>query len=81
MLNVSYDSRHYKAKIENATVKLSPVMTELGICYTFNSKLADVLSPKTRKVRPDILLHSINYFDLETEVLIEEMPTNFDVSV
>lgn len=80
LLQISFNNENFKAKIGKLEQLLVPIMTEFGICYVFNSKLASILSPlQTLNDSAKEFLYTVNYFDLETEVVIEELPSNFDV--
>lgn len=59
---------------------LYPLLTEIGLCYTFNSRLVQIFSPNKTGISHQPLLYKINFFDIETEANLEHEGSNFDVS-
>lgn len=71
---------------QNRSYELRPILTEVGLCYTFNSRIADLFNPlksiSDARSGKNIQLYKLNFYDLETEGTLTYTYTgsNFDVS-
>lgn len=81
LVKMSYDMNARIVTANNRSFEMHPILTEVGLCFTFNSELASIFNPT--KVQDHINLYKINFFDLETEGSLSYTYTgsNFDVKV
>lgn len=91
LLNVSNNMNAQIVTPQNLSYELQPILTEVGLCYTFNSRVAHLFNPITtipsaKRVdagrHKKIDLYKINFYDAETEGTLTYTYTgsNFDVS-
>lgn len=92
LLNVSNNMNAQIVMPQNLSYELQPILTEVGLCYTFNSRVAHLFNPSVtipsaKRVdagrHKKIDLYKINFYDAETEGTLTYTYTgsNFDVSL
>lgn len=90
LLNISNNMYAQIVTPQNHSYELQPILTEVGLCFTFNSRVAHLFNPDTKTTkRVDrgrhklIDLYKINFYDAETEGTLSYTYTgsNFDVSL
>ncbi|XP_063706863.1 pickpocket protein 28-like [Culicoides brevitarsis] len=80
-------SNHMNAQIitpQNRSYELQPMLTEVGLCYVFNTRIGHLFNPTTttrmsEESATDQHLYKINFYDAETEGNLLYMGSNFDI--
>lgn len=86
LVNISNNMNARIVTPQNESFEMHPILTEVGLCYTFNSRVGHLFNPvkdvSDARQQRDINLYKINFYDSETEATLMYTYTgsNFDVS-